>query len=106
MSLVFLPTYRRLWPSLQAIFSRRNRRLLGSILFSSNTVRGGETDHDSDELSENRNIKSPFAIDRFDWRDPLQMRTQLTEEEASIIYYVIWHHHETNGATFISYCTL
>jgi hypothetical protein len=89
MSLVFLPTNRRLRPTLLALFSRRNRRLLGSNLFSSNTVQGGETDHVSDELLESRNIKSPFATDRFDWRDPLQMRTQLTEEEASSVYLLL-----------------
>lgn len=73
MSLLFLPSQRRVLPSLQRlVFLRRNWYLLGANL---STAAGSKA---SEEFNE-----SPFAICRFDWKDPLQMRHQLTEEEAS-----------------------
>jgi hypothetical protein len=75
MSSLFLPSIKRVLPSLlRAVFQPRKRYLLGAHL-STAAAAGGKS---SEEFSE-----SPFAICRFDWKDPLQMRHQFTEEEAS-----------------------
>jgi hypothetical protein len=74
MSSLFLPSIRRVLPSLlRAVIQPRKRYLLGVHL--STAAAGGKS---SKEFNE-----SPFAICRFDWKDPLQMRHQFTEEEAS-----------------------